>query len=136
MRDTAPEFQNRHLRIIDCLQKIDDCVHSFSHAKVGIRELQTHLLQHYSSQDDIFFEQLNRFFQQDEHTIKLLEQIKIDLREKKVKTLTFFDRHSFNGTHVHPGKFMRDFDEFARDTMERVKLEKERLLPLLEKLLD
>jgi hypothetical protein len=136
MRDTAPEFHNRHQSIINALKKIEESMHSFTHAKACIHELQTHLLQHYMFQDDLFFEQLTLFFSQDDHTIKLLEFIKIDLHDKKVKTLTFFDKHSFDGFHIYPGKFMRDFDEFAKYTMERVRLEQERLLPLLEKLFD
>lgn len=120
--------------IVGTIDEIYSVLRSYSEAKPKIRVLQQKLLAHFSRQDEDLFNELNSFYKSDRHAMKMIEFLMYNLKDIKVKFLTFFDKHSGEMDDINYRTFPRDFSEFAKEIMAYLKIEEEYLFPLLGKL--
>lgn len=127
-------FRIGHQAIVDLLERIQGTARSYPAAKPHIRALATTLVTHFGRQDNRLFEDLRFFYREDRQSSKLLEFVVHDLKDIKIKYLIFFDKHSGELADLGSPTFPRNFTDFSKDILARIKIEEEYLLPLIEKM--
>jgi len=119
-----------HLAILLTIDEIQAIAHSYLKAKPKIRTLQEQVFAYFSLQKDDLFEELTHSFKGNQEKLKLIEFLKHDLKEMKIKALYFVDEHPADMADIRPKKFSADFAQFAKDLHTRFKIEEEYLFPL------
>ena len=128
------ELEAGHKAILENLDQIQYSTHNYPEAKPKLRALQEILLSHFSKQNVKVLNELVDSFKGDREADKMLEFLKVDLKDMGIKTLIFFDEHRADMVDVKPGRFPQDFFQFAQDLKVRINIEHEYLFPLLERM--
>jgi predicted flavoprotein YhiN len=123
-----------HQALVDAIDSIQPFLRSYPQAKPRLREFQQRLLTFFSKQDDIFFHALYQFYKNDRSATKMIDFLVHDLKDLKVQFLIFFEKHSGEALDQHVHTFPKDFMDFAAQILAHIKIEEERLLPLLMKM--
>lgn len=123
-----------HQSIADSIDSLRPFLRSYLHAKPHLREFHQRLLTFFSRQDDIFFKALYRSFQDDRNATKIIDFLAHDLKDLKIQFLIFFEKHSGEVLDQNAATFPKDFSDFCALLIARIKIEEERLFPLLEKM--
>ncbi len=92
--DTIKQFKLAHQSILVTIDQINQTIRFYPKAKPFIRELQSKLLAHFKRQNDSFFNPLAEFYSNHRSLAKMMEFLRYDFKEIKVKRLIFFDRYS------------------------------------------
>lgn len=130
--DLIYQFKTAHQSIQVTIDQINSSIRSYNQAKPKIRDLHIKLLAHFGKQNDALFNPLAEFYADHRSSAKMIEFLRYDLKDVKVKLLIFFDRHSGEMGDVHHRTFPKDFIEFSKVLTGRIKIEEDFLLPLLE----
>ena len=126
------QFKTAHQSILVTIDQINPMTRSYRQAKPFIRDLQTKLLAHFERQNDSLFKPLEEFHAEHRPSAKMIEFLRYDLKDIKIKLLVFFDRHSGEINDIYNRSFPKDFTEFSQAVIGRIKVEEDFLLPLLK----
>ena len=121
-----------HQVILQTFNRVRVNIRTTDILKPTIQQLQEIVLIHLAKQNDEMFEKLNACFQEDRQQIKMLEFLSVDLKDIKVKALTFFDRYGPDARQAVWRLPPQELSGFEKDMMARIKSEEEYLFPLLE----
>ena len=127
-------FKEGHQEIVNGIDRIQGVLRSYVQAKLYIRQLNEILLAHWGRQNEKFFINLRDFYFKNRQASKMIEFLELDTKDAKIKFLQFFDQYSGEMGDLGSNKFPRDFQEYSRHLLSRIKIEEEYLLPLLERL--
>ena len=130
--DLIRQFKVAHQSILVTIDQINQNIRSYSKAKPFIRDLQAKLLAHFERQNDSLFKPLEGFHADHRPSAKMIEFLRYDLKDIKIKLLIFFDRHSGEINDMCNRSFPKDFTEFSQAVIGRIKVEEDFLLPLLK----
>lgn len=132
-RGLSVKTEIQHEQMLELFDQIKKGQRNYLSVKAQLRELQDKVLEHISLQNTILAEVLQNPVHAGVIDAKLLEFLQIDLRDIKIETLVFFDEHPADMGDVRPGNFSGDFAHYAQRMTERIKTEKEYVLPALKK---
>lgn len=135
-RDLIADFKTGHQAIIEAIDSIQASLRSYREVKPRIRAMQKILLDHFGRENNEFYERLRAFYSSDRQATKMIEFLAYDLKDAKIKFLTFFDKYSGEMGDMGSRNFPRDFMDFTSTIIARINVEEDQLLPLLEKLQD
>ena len=127
-------FRSSHHLLLESIDQVYQVIRSYPQAKPRLRELGKVILVHLGRQNKTMLDRLVAHHQANRPTSKILEFLIHNLKDIKVKYLLFFDQHSGEPGDVNARNFSRDFQEFAGELINRIKMEEEYLFPLLEDL--
>ncbi|MFA5088968.1 MAG: hemerythrin domain-containing protein [Candidatus Omnitrophota bacterium] len=127
-------FRSGHRSIISSIDQIQQSLRSYSQVKPAIRELNGILSSHLARQDGAMFRKLHEFYREERGAEKMLEFLLHDLKDIRIQYLIFTENHSGELGDVHSRNFIRNFQDFSRQVIERIRIEEEYLFPLLEKM--
>ena len=127
----AAQIRKSHIGLLDILEKIEGQLRQSSLVRPLLRGLEDKLLNHFVLQNEKFYNELALFYANDHNKAKMCEGLKLDLRNLKLATVEFFDQYQVDGAHTNFADFPRSFTVFYHHILSRIKLEEERLLPLL-----
>ena len=133
-KDMIAKIKVHHQCLVDSLNQIRPLVRSYHETKPLMRELQEILLAHFQFQSKSFYEQLRDFYAEDHKAQKMIEFLVQDLKELKVQTLILFDDHPGDMMDIKPGHFLKDFEVFSKSLLDRINIERDYLIPMVEKL--
>ncbi len=128
------DFKVNHKAIIDTLGQLQLLTRSYLEAKPKIRELERKLLPYFQSENKEFFDRLSGFYASDRPSLKMIEFLVDDLKDLKIKFLIFFERHSGGMEDRHWRDFPVDFTKFSNEILARIKIEKDYLFVLLNRI--
>ncbi|MDD3375565.1 MAG: hypothetical protein PHY73_07595 [Candidatus Omnitrophica bacterium] len=123
-----------HQAIVCAIDQTQGFLRSYREARPRIRSLGEQLATFFSRQDKRMFDQLYAFYAGDRLSTKMIDFLAHDLKDIKVKYLTFFDKHSGEVFDTSASSFPKDFMDFSGQIIGRLKIEEEYLFPLLEKM--
>ena len=129
---TLISFQRAHRSILLSLDRIQGVSRLYSQAKLGVCQLNDHVLNHLSRQDETFYQSLRDFYASHRESLKMLEFLTHDLKDLKIKYLVFSEKHSGAMGDLGARSFIKDFGEFKQDLVERIEMEENYLFPLLD----
>ncbi len=135
-QDLIADFKTGHQAIIEAIDSIQASMRTYREVKPRIRTMQRILLDHFGREGNEFYERLRTFYTSDRHATKMIEFLTYDLKDVKIKFLTFFDKYSGEMGDAGSRNFPRDFMDFISHIIARIKVEEDQLLPLLAKLQD
>ena len=132
-RDRIRQLTVAHQSLLASLDQIQPLLRSYSQAKPKLRDFQLKVLAHVGFQNNDFYAPLFTFFDGERQDLKMLESLQTDLKNVKIETLVFFERHSGEMDDHHSRNFPKDFTDFTKLWVGRIQLEENFLFPLLEK---
>ena len=132
--DGLRKFKTSHRSILETIDQLRLTLRNYPEAKPILRGLHQQLLTHLGRQDGTLFASLKNFYLSKRESEKLIEFLEFDLMEIKVKFMVFYDEHSGASEDSNARSFSRDFGDFSALIRERIKMEEDYLIPLLEKL--
>ena len=130
--DLIKQFKLAHQSILVTIDQINPIIRSYRQAKPFIRDLQAKLLAHFERQNNSLFKPIEEFYADHRPSAKMIEFLRYDLKDIKIKLLIFFDRHSGEIDDICSRSFPKDFTEFSQAVIGRMKVEEDFLLPLLK----
>lgn len=130
---TVNSFRLSHEAILDVVAQLQGLTRSYLQAKPLLLDLSERLLAYFNRQDREFYRDLSVFFAEDRAALKILEFLELDLKDLKIQYLVFFEKHSGELGDVNSRNFVKDFREFSGAVIARVKMEEDRLMPLLKR---
>lgn len=133
-RAFAQSLRLAHQTLADSLDSVQPFVRVYPQAKTRLREFYRRLLVFFSKEDEVFFQALYQRYKDDRAATSMIDFLSHDLKDLKVQFLMFSEKYSgeVQGQNTH--MFPKDFTDFCALVMARIKIEEERLLPLLEKM--
>jgi len=134
LSNLAKSITEGHAAIIESIDQLQAVSRSYNTAKPKIREMNHRLTAHLSRQNAVFFDRLRTRYQADRPALKIIEFLAHDIKAMKVKHLVFFDQHSGDMGDMSGRTFPKDFYDFYREVLTRIRIEEEYLLPLVEKM--
>ena len=132
--DTVRIIQRAHLSILETIDQLQLNLRDYPQAKPFLRELHQKLFNHFGHQNESFFVPLKDYGSLVRRDLKMLEFLEFDQKEIMVKLLVFYDQHSGEMDDTNARSFPKDFTDFSSLVLGRFKIEKDYLIPLLEKL--
>src|SRR5262245_27219093 len=108
------EFKVGHRGLLESVNDIQPLLRSYPQAKPRLRTFETLLFRHFEIQSGQFFDRLEQVASENREKIKMVEFLREDLKEMKVKTLIFFDAHSGQMNDHHFKTFPKDFMDFSQ----------------------
>ncbi len=132
MNKRLESFKESHLAIVEQMDQIHHSIRSYNEAKPKLQILQSILLNHFVIQKQNLYDQLEEAYASDREKSKLIEFLKTDLKDLKIKILLFFDDHPADLSDQKPKHVVQDFDRLASDVLGRIHHEKKYLFPMLE----
>ena len=135
-KDLVSEFRVGHQTIIDIIEKTQSYTRSYLQGKPNIRAMREIILKHFERENEQLYAHLQSFYHEDRAASKIIEFLVYDLKDTKIQFLVFFDKYTGEMGDMGSRNFLRDFTEFSRVIVQRIKAEEEYLFPLLAKLPD
>lgn len=132
--DIIANLKTSHQAIVNEIDSIQSSARSYTAVKPHLREMSKILLAHFSRQNDPFFDKLRQSTAGDRQAAKMIEFLSYDTKDIKIKFLVFFDRYSGDLADIGSRTFPKDFTDFAREILSRVRLEEDYLFPLIARL--
>jgi hypothetical protein len=130
--DLITSVRRSHEGILSLIDQTGTVVRIYSQARNILRDLEEHLSAHLRRQDREFYQRLKDHYAQERESLKMIEFLVHDLKEIKIKSLIFFEKHATNTGNLAAARFFpRDFMEFKEAIINRIKIEEEYLIPLL-----
>lgn len=127
-------LKTSHQAIVNEIDSIQSSCRTYTAAKPHLREMSKILLAHFSRQNDPFFDRLRVRVADDRQAVKMIEFLAHDTKDIKVKFLVFFDRYSGDMADIGSRTFPKDFTDFAREILSRIRVEEDYLFPLIARL--
>ncbi len=87
---------------------------------------------HFSLQSKELFDALKVFFVEDRESLKKIEFLENDLKSIKVAAWTFFEEYSGELKIFKGGNFHKDLNILRTELVDRIRSEKQFLIPLLD----
>ena len=130
--DSLRQFKVAHQSILETIDQIQQSVRFYNQVKPHIRILEDQLLVYFGKQDENLYGPLIVHYAANREATKMIEFLRLDLRDLKIKLLIFFDQHSGEMGDQHARNFPKDFMEFAAAVIGRMRIEEDYLFPLLQ----
>ncbi len=131
MDDPLKEFRVRHQSIIEAIDRIQLAIRDYNKVRPLVYDLQIKWFHHLGRQDQLFFAPIAEFHRLDPKALKMLGFLQDDLRDMKIKSLVFFDRHPGQMGDLRQKTFITDFSLFSKEVLARIEIEETQLIPLL-----
>lgn len=122
-------FHLAHDAILGVLVQVQS-VRAYPQARRNLRELQEQIFPHLKRQDEIL-KRLAAHYAGQRDQSKIIEFLVYELKELRIKSLIFFDTYETAAGEVAARNFSKEFLEFSRAVVNRLKMEEDYLLPLL-----
>ncbi len=132
--DLVANFKTGHQSIVNILEDVQMSARSYAQAKPKIRAMNELTLVHLGRQNDELFDQLRFFYRLDREKTKMVEFLAHDLKDAKIRYLIFSEKHSGELRDLGTPDFPKNFNEFLKEILARIKIEEDYLLPLLKEL--
>ena len=127
-------FKSGHTAIIIAIDEVLQNLRSYNQVKPKLREFNTIVLAHLGRQNKNFYDCLTEYYSNDREACKMQEFLLHDMKDLKIKYLIFTDKHSGEFADNNYRNFPKEFIEFSREIIERIRIEEEYLFPLLKEL--
>lgn len=122
-----------HQALKECIVAVQANVRSYGEVRPALRALEDVLMRHLGRQDQSLFKELEDFFCENHHDLKMIEFLLHDLKDMKIKLLAFFDEYSGAQPIQEARSLPKEFNQFKEDILNRIRVEEEYFLPLLVK---
>ena len=123
-----------HQALADSLDSIQPFLRAYPQAKPRLREFYRRLLVFFSKENEVFFQALYQHYQDDHAATRMIDFLSHDLKDLKVQFLMFSEKYSGEALDRNANMFPKDFTDFCALVVARIKIEEERLFPLLDKI--
>jgi len=127
-------FRSAHRSIILSIDDIQISLRNYNQAMPKLQTFGSLLLAHFGRQNTETYERIRRCVEGNREGLKMMDFLEHDLKDIKIKYLLFAEKHSGDPGNVNERNFIRDFREFSSDVINRIKIEEDYLLPLIERL--
>ena len=124
-------IQFTHTAIIADIDRVLECVRDYPRAFSALQALQEDLMLHFDRQRPLFYAELERAFQGERKSLKMIGFLERDILDLKIDFLEFMERYPPEVSPIRARNFPIDFQGFSRKVLERISLEEERLFPFL-----
>ena len=127
-------FRRRREQIMHSMVRLQSLRTNFREARKIIGEPREMIYYYFGRQDDAFFGQMETFFRDNRPALKMIEFLRHDLKEMKIKTFGFFEQYGFGNPLEQGRHFARDLRWYMQLVVDRFKVEEEYLMPLLKRM--
>ncbi len=134
IRFQTADFQKRNQDLEELMYSFLGSIRRTSFLQDRIPKLDEQMTGYFKAQGDEFYQYLNKKFSDNEQALKMLDFLTSDLRYVKAKYLKFYEKYGDTMSEVTWRSFPKEFNEFSREMMARLRIEKEYLFPLLDQL--
>ena len=125
-------FRQGQESILASLEQVSSSARTYPSCRSMLSELEAKIFAHMQFQSKREFLDLEKFVRGQCDAEAKIKFLQYDVREFKIKALTFFDTYLNPASAVATRNFPIAFAEFRRTVIERIHTEEEHLLPLLE----
>ncbi len=108
-------------------------IQSYPQAKTWLKILYDALIGYFGKQDQSLLEDLKFRHRDDPHALKMLEFWEVDLKDIKIKIITFFEKYTGEFITKPSGSFRKEFKDIYDAISARFESENSHLRVLLNK---
>lgn len=131
---TANSFRLSHEALLGSIVQVQSTARNYLQAKPALFELNERMKAFFGREDEEFYNQLKNFFAEDREVLKMIEFLIHDLNDLKIQFLIFSEKHAGDLANQSGRNFVKDFRDFSSAVIARVKMEEDRLIPLLARI--
>ncbi len=133
-KSTVDVFRRRREQITHSLLQLQSLRNNFREARRMIGEPREMIYYYFGRQDEHFYGKLEIFFTDNRPAIKMIEFLKHDLKELKIKTFGFFEQYGYGNPLEQGRNFPRDLRWYMQLVTDRFGVEEDYLVPLLKRM--
>ncbi len=123
-----------HLSLLDDIDRMQHFLRSYNAARPLLRDIQAKLFNHFAKQKIDLYDTLSKLVKDNREEFKMVEFLKVNLNDIKVRSLVFFDEFPCDMSTHKAVNFAVRFGEFSQEIIARITVEEKHLIPMLEKL--
>jgi len=127
-------FRRRREQIMHSIVELQSLRNNFREARKIIGEPREMIYYYFGRQDEKFYAKLEDFFKKNRPAIKMIEFLRHDLKELKIKTFGFFEQYGFGNPLEQGRNFARDLRWYSQLVIDRFRVEEDYLIPLLKRM--
>jgi hypothetical protein len=130
-RDLIEAFHRREEMIMRSLLRLQALRHNYRAARLLTGECREMMYSYLKRQDDQFYAQMSQFYHDNRPALKMIEFLTVDIKELRVATFAFFEQYGVANPLEQGRNFIRDLRGYKQVVLERFRVERDYLMPLL-----
>ncbi len=129
--DLIEAFYRREEMILRSLLRLQALRHNYRAARLLTGECREMMYSYLKRQDNQFYSQMSQFYHDNRSALKMIEFLTVDIKEVRVATFAFFEQYGVGNPLEQGRNFIRDLRGYKQVVLERFRVERDYLMPLL-----
>ncbi|MCB9757754.1 MAG: hypothetical protein H6753_04930 [Candidatus Omnitrophica bacterium] len=132
--DLLETFHHREEAILHSLLRLQALRHNYRAARLLTGETREMIYSYLKRQDDHFYTMMTEFYRDNRSALKMIEFLTVDIKEVRVATFAFFEQYGVANPLEQGRNFARDLRQYKELMINRFRIERDYLLPLLKRI--